>query len=407
MKRTLMLALFMVLLSGCGQATVPEAADISPPVPARETFEEEATATTTPESTATSTVTPEPTATAAGPTSTPTPEAVEPTETPTLTFTPEVAAAESSPAPTSATEEASTTELGGRFVLQLASGGGIYTVNADGSNLTHIADGMDPSWSTDGSQIAFSRWSEPWGIYTIYADGSDERLLFNSSVARAPAWSPDASQIAFYFETEGLTAPNQMCMEGVCRTMPGHMQTEWHVGVVDVADGYLRQPYVDRFSFSPSWSADGEWLVYDGGDSGAIPSELHGLCLTTVEGPNNSVLTNNVNDHFPVMSPDGTRILFMHWQHDHWEIYIVNVDGGDRHPLTSSSNYVDPRPNNVSPAWSPDGDQIVFLSDRGGTWEFFVMDADGSHQTKILGNVTESLHIQYTGAYERVISWAP
>lgn len=53
-------------------------------------------------------------------------------------------------------------------------------------------------------------------------------------------------------------------------------------------------------------------LVYDGGDSGAIPSELHGLCLTAVEGPNNSVLTNNVHDHYPVWSPDGTRSAFMH-----------------------------------------------------------------------------------------------
>lgn len=406
-KRTLVLALSMVLLSGCGQAAVPEAADISPPVPARETSEEEATAAITPEPTATSTVTPEPTATAAGPTSTPTPEAVEATETPTPTLTLDGVVVQSSPAPISATEEASIAELGGRFVFQVASGGGIYTVSADGSNLTRIADGMDPSWSTDGSLIAFSSWSEPWGIYVINSDGTGERLLLSSSVARAPAWSPDGTQITFYFETEGMTAPKQMCMEGVCRTMPGHIQTEWHVGVVDVADGYLRQPYVDRFSFSPSWSADGEWLVYDGGDSGAIPSELHGLCLTTVEGPNNTVLTNNVNDHFPVMSPDGTRILFMHWQHDHWEIYIMNADGGDRHPLTSSSAYVKPRPNNVSPAWSPDGEQIVFLSDRGGTWEFFVMDADGSHQRKILGNVAESLPMEYTGVYERVISWAP
>ena len=405
MKRTLLLALLLVLLSGCGQATVPEAADTAAATDSSVVLEETATMTRQP----TATMAPEPTAADESPTSTPTPEPVEPTATPTATPTvaPEVAVAQTTTASTSATEEASTTDLAGRFVFQTASGGGIYRVNADGSDLTYIADGMDPSWSTDGSRVAFSSWSEPWGIYTINADGNDERLLLSSNVARAPVWSPDGTQIAFYFETEGLTASTVMCRGDECTRMPGRLQTEWHVGVVDVANGYLRQPYVDRFSFSPTWSADGEWLVYDGGDSGALPSENHGLCLTTVEGPNNTVLTNNTNDHFPVWSPDGTQIAFMHWQHDHWEIYVMNADGSGRHPLTSSSNYVKPRPNNLSPAWSPDGEQIVFLSDRGGKWEFYVMDADGSDQGKILENVTASLDIQYTGVYERVISWGP
>jgi Tol biopolymer transport system component len=400
MKRTLLLASLLMLLCGCGEAALPEIAGTPTPSPSLAVLEETATATTIPEPTATATATPEPTATLPAATATP-----EPTETPVPTSTPEVVATQVSATSTPVTEQVSTTGLEGRFVLQVATGGDIYTVNADGSGLTRLTYGMDPDWSPDGSQVTFSRWTEPGGIYTINADGSGERLLFSSGVARAPVWSPDGTQIAFYFETEGMTASTRMCMGDECRTMPGHLQTEWHVGVVDVADGYLHQPYVDRFSFSPTWSADGEWLVYDGGDSGAIPSELHGLCLTTVEGPNNSVLTGNTNDHYPVWSPDGTRIAFMHYQHDHWEIYIMNADGSDRHPLTSSSNYVKPRPNNVSPAWSPDGEQIVFLSDRSGEWEFYVMDADGSHQHKILENVTDALDIQYSGAYERVISW--
>jgi TolB protein len=396
MKRTLLLALLILLLSGCGEAAGTDA-----PMPSRVVFEDTATATPTPESTATPTVTPEPT-----PTSTPAPEPVEPTDTPAPTSTPKAAAqmpAESTPT----LEQSPTNELEGTFVFQVASGGDIYTVNIDGSNLTRLADGLDPDWSSDGSQITFIRWTTPWGIYTINADGSGERLLLSSNVSRAPVWSPDGTQIAFYFETEGRTAPNRMCRGDECITIPGHIQTEWHIGVVDVADGYFHQPYNDRFSFSPTWSADGEWIAYDCGDSGATPSELHGLCMTTVEGSNNRVLTNSVHDHFPVWSPDGTRIAFMHWQHDHWEIYIMNADGSGRWPLTSSSAYVEPRPNNVSPAWSPDGEHIVFLSDRGGRWEFYVMNADGSNQRKILEEVTQQFEIQYHGENERVISWGP
>ncbi len=370
------------LLVGCDQAPPPEPTIIRLP-------------TRTPTSsvpTATSTATP---------TSTPLPPSPTPTSTPApLANTPTATAAPRQQVPT----PAGTADLQGRFVFQTASGGEIYTVNADGSSLTRLTHGMDPSWSPDGSQIALVRWTTPWGIYITNADGTDERLLFSSSVARAPLWSPDGSQIAFYFETEGWTAPVKVCIEGYgcIVVIRPRLQTEWHLGVIDVADGYFRQPYNDRFSFSPSWSTDGEWLVYDGGDSGSA----HGLSMTTVEGPNNTVLTENVHDHFPVWSPDGNRIAFMHWQHDHWEIYIMNSDGSGRWPLTGSSALVERRPNNVSPAWSPDGEQILFLSDRGGSWEFYVMNADGSAQRQILGEVTDQLDIQYNGAYERVISWA-
>jgi len=333
--------------------------------------------------------TPTPTPTQPPPaTSTPIP--ATPTPTPVPTQPPQALPATPTPVP----------DLEGRFVFQLASGGDIYVVNADGTGLARLTRGMDPTFSPDGERVAFVRWTNPWGIYTINPDGSREKLLFSSDVARAPVWSPDGSQIAFYFETEGLTPPWKEYIEGYgwLTLIPSQRQTEWHLGVVDVADGYLHQPYCDRFSFSPTWSHDGARLVYDGD---------HGLSTTTVEGPNNVQFNDDVHDHFPVTSPDGSRIAFMHWQHDHWEIYAMNADGTGREPLTGSSALLERRPSNVSPAWSPDGKWIVFLSDRRGEWEFYVMRADGSEQRQILTNVTDQLRIDYRGLNERVISWGP
>lgn len=378
-RKLTLASLFLVLLGlliGCGQEPAPQPTVVRLPT----------VTTASPTSTGVSTSTP--VSTAIPPTATPTSTALPPTSTPTATAT-------ARPLPLAPTEMP---ELEGRFVFQVASGGDIYTVKADGSDLTRLTYGMDPSWSPDGRQIAFSRWTTPWGIYTVSRDGSNERLVFSSNVARSPVWSPDGSQIAFFFETEGWTAPWRECIEGYgCITIiPPMLQQEWHLGVVDVADGYFHQPYCDRFSFSPTWSADGEWILYDGD---------HGLSMTTVEGPNNRPFSDNVHDSYPVWSPDGTRIAFMHWQHDHWEIYVMNADGSGRWPLTSSSALSERRPNNVSPAWSPDGEQIVFLSDRGGKWEFYVMNADGSDQRKILEGITDRFDIQYNSVSERVISW--
>jgi TolB protein len=166
--------------------------------------------------------------------------------------------------------------------------------------------------------------------------------------------------------------------------------------VIDLVNGRLHEPYGDRLSFSPTWTADGQRLIYDG-EQGLMSSEANGA--------NNVPFSDSPHDYFPVMSPLGNQIAFQHWQSDHWEIYGLGSNGIGRWPLTGSSPLLERRPDNVSPAWSPDGKHIAFLSDRSGAWEFYVMDADGSNQRQILEKVTAQLDILYTGGNERVLSW--
>jgi hypothetical protein len=368
------------LLTGCGVFANPQPT-------------EEVIPTSTP---SVSVDTPVPTATMVPATSTLPPTAVPPTRAPTATPAPPARApVVAAPSPTATPKSV----LEGRFVFQVGSGGDIYVVNADGTGLRHLTQGMDPSWSPDGGQVVFARWTEPWGIYTIDGDGSNERLLYSSNVARSPVFSPDGSQIAFFFTTEGWHPAWRIWIEGFgwYYIERGYEQTEWHLGVVNVAYGSFHEPYCDSLSFSPAWTIDGERLVYDG---------VQGLMVSEANGASNVPFTGDPHDHFPVMSPVGSMVAVQHWQHDHWEIYGTGADGVGRWPLTSSSPLLERRPNNVSPAWSPDGKQIAFLSDRSGRWEFYVMDADGSNQRQILEGVTEQLTIFYSGGNERVLSWS-
>jgi TolB protein len=74
------------------------------------------------------------------------------------------------------------------------SGGGVYLMNPDGSDLTQLnVSGAAPNWSPDGQRIVFD--CSP-AICVMNADGSGQTVLFTGNVGSA-AWSPDGTKIAF------------------------------------------------------------------------------------------------------------------------------------------------------------------------------------------------------------------
>jgi dipeptidyl aminopeptidase/acylaminoacyl peptidase len=82
----------------------------------------------------------------------------------------------------------------------------IFTMRPDGSDVRQVSSGdggsdFAPSWSPDGSRIAFAAIRrEDWGIWTVDANGQDERMVLGGADAGYvdnPVWSPDGSLIAF------------------------------------------------------------------------------------------------------------------------------------------------------------------------------------------------------------------
>jgi dipeptidyl aminopeptidase/acylaminoacyl peptidase len=339
------------------------------------------------------------------------------------------AAPEQSPPPAAPAAPAPATST---LVFQTASGGPIYAIRPDGTNLRYLTTGLDPILSPDGQQVTFARWETSQdgalgNLWLINVDGAGERVLMdNVHNPRTPVWSPDGSQIVISMQLGGRTGYVHTCTGSrpprdardiqVFLRGPGDIEfcytllpdPHWTLRRVAVATGAYENLPGDTYTFSPAWSPGEKGRLVYNGDAGLMNLNL----ADQTRWP----LTDDVNDHSPVFSPDGSKIALTYRQDDHWEVHVMNADGSGRVRLTQTSyltlaqqqlNGELPHSfNNAAPTWSPDGSQIAFLTDRAGRWEIWLMNADGSSQRPMFpAGTLANIPLQYNGVDEQALSW--
>ena len=209
------------------------------------------------------------------------------------------------------------------------------------------------SFSPDGARMIFSQYgdrvsdatglegSNPGNssVEIMAVDGTDQRTLFHREgvSAFAAVWSPAGDEIALsfgrYFRPAGLP-PAQ-------------------IGVIDPDGSDLRLVVDDEVNNGfPSWSPDGDRLVFKGGRR---------LFVVPAAGGEPVALTGpGYYSNFPEWSPDGARILFTSNRGGDFDLYTVRPDGTDLRQLTHATG------NDAHSSWCAGGDWVVFSSARMG-----------------------------------------
>ncbi len=251
----------------------------------------------------------------------------------------------------------------------------IYIMNADGSGAVNVsnsaAQDFEPTWSPDGSQLAFtSKVGESgFDIYAISSDGSGLRRLTDDPAVEGTArWSPDGSLISFY--------SSRAQAEGFMWLMKpdGTDQRVIHLDQ-NPADTEARCRGVTPFS----WLPDSKRILFQGSGPGTSAVEI---CAANIDGSEIEVIRSDedVTNLAPAASPDGRRIAFASDRDGDLEIYVMDADGGGLRRLTDDPGRDD------QPTWSPDGRWIAFTSTRGGGFEIYIMRDDGSDLRRLTEN---------------------
>ena len=230
----------------------------------------------------------------------------------------------------------------------------IWVINIDGTGLQKLASDSkiwQNPFSPDGSLIVYTSDS-PYEIFTMDVNGSNQsRLSYTSSSEYYPVFSPDQSLIAYIFSSDIWT------ME-----INGNNKTERSSFYGSRSD----------ISFLP----DGSKLIYVYREYSFDEYEIYSINVDTW-GNAIKLSTTGGPDYDPIISPDGSKIVFYSYADLDYEIYIMDADGSNN---TNITNIVG---TDAYPTFSPDGSKILFESIRDGNTEVYIMNIDGSNQTNL------------------------
>jgi WD40 repeat protein len=190
-----------------------------------------------------------------------------------------------------------------------AGGDGILrVVDVNGTGDRYLASpAISPSWSPDGTTIAFIENSAVW---MVKADGTDARQLNLPFAANSVAWSPDGSELAVAAGDPSRIAIVTLSTLGYRWITPAGVE-----------------------QYDPAWSPNGLQIAFGQGPSESIfVANIDGSAARQVTPTCASQSCDQQGE--PAWSPDGTKIAYTQETAALFQIFVVSSAGGPTQQVT-------------------------------------------------------------------------
>ncbi len=223
----------------------------------------------------------------------------------------------------------------------------------------------EPSFSPDGTQVAFTRFEEGESHIYVKLIGTDAppvQLTNGPSWDYKPVWSPDGRFIALLRDLQDRAAIILIPALG------GPERKIAETGLGNVVFG----PFL-------AWSPDGNFLVISHKDSPKEPAALFVVAIDTGEKRRltspPSALGDVSGDTNPAFSPDGRTLAFIRISGLRPELYLLRISDALQ-PVVEAKRIPLGQLRPYAPAWTEDGHEIVFGCYRQGLWRIGVSDSN-------------------------------
>jgi dipeptidyl aminopeptidase/acylaminoacyl peptidase len=293
----------------------------------------------------------------------------------------------------------------------------IWIVNSDGTKNRFLVKGSNPTWSPDGTRIAYLAAAEqPAGpqifVRWMDAEGATSQITRVTEAPGGLKWAPDGKAIAFSMlvpKSDDWPIEMPAAPPGAKWTPPPRVVTKFHyrfdrngflkAGFLHLflvpADGGTPRaltsgdwnvgatnegaPFGVGFDFSP----DGKTLYFDGNedpkaDLAFRDSNIFALDLAT--GTKRQLTTSRGRWSRPTVSPDGSKIAYagfpaVRQTYKVADLWVMNRDGSGSRNLTSAYD----RDAGFGLMWTKDGTGIYLNpEDKGSVNLVFVPLAGGA-----------------------------
>jgi TolB protein len=212
----------------------------------------------------------------------------------------------------------------------------LEVADMDGNNAQSLLESnapiMSPTWSPDGSKIAYVSFEKKRAqVFSVNVETGNRRLLTDfSGINGAPAWSPDGKKLAVVLSKSG--SPK--------------------IYTVSLANGDMKQlTFGESIDTEPEYAPDGKSIIFTSGRGGS--PQIYSLTLAN--GKVNRISFDGNYNASASYTPNQKSIVMLHREDRQFNIGVQNIATGIVTLITDSDM-------DESPSISPNGRLVLYAT---------------------------------------------